>query len=143
MRLYKNIECFFSRLNLLILIQEVVPAHLATSPIPTESHMFWLGDDSEPTRVLDDPLDLEEPPEPPLASTGTAKKKKRRRKKHKGEPRREEPTPPASSSNSNNTSANNEEIFEMDLSSDEEAASSTRWIVALWFSYFCSHVRWV
>ncbi|XP_062850021.1 phosphatidate phosphatase LPIN2 [Trichomycterus rosablanca] len=125
MKLGDNGEAFFVQET--EVENEVVPAHLATSPIPTESHMFWLGGDCEPTQDFDkDTLDLEEPPEPPLASTSTAKKKKRRRKKHKGDPRREELTPPASTGTSTNTSANTEEIFEMDLSSDEEAASSTR-----------------
>ncbi|XP_066536586.1 phosphatidate phosphatase LPIN2 isoform X2 [Hoplias malabaricus] len=100
---------------------EVVPAHLATSPIPTESHMFWIGGECGPAQDQEDePQDPEEPPEPPVASTG--KKKKRRRKKHKGDPRREESTPPASVS----SSAPSEEIFEMDLSSDEETTPSSR-----------------
>lgn len=104
-------------------IQETVPAHLVTSPIPTESHMFWVGNDRGTSQGLDnDPLDLEEPPEPPVPSTGTAKKKKRRRKKHKMDPRREEMTPPASVG----ASANTDDIFEMDLSTDEEATPSTR-----------------
>lgn len=66
--------------------------------------------------------DLEEPPEPPVPSTGTAKKKKRRRRKHKVDPRREELTPPASVG----ASASADDIFEMDLSTDEEATASTR-----------------
>uniref|UniRef100_A0A8C1AXF7 phosphatidate phosphatase n=1 Tax=Cyprinus carpio carpio TaxID=630221 RepID=A0A8C1AXF7_CYPCA len=75
---------------------EIVPAHLATSPIPTESHLFWIGGDHRSSQNLDDdPLDPEDPPDPPVASTGAAKKKKKRRKKHKGDPRREELTPPA------------------------------------------------
>uniref|UniRef100_A0A8C1R522 phosphatidate phosphatase n=1 Tax=Cyprinus carpio TaxID=7962 RepID=A0A8C1R522_CYPCA len=75
---------------------EIVPAHLATSPIPTESHLFWITGDHRPSQNLgDDPLDPEDPPDPPVASTGAAKKKKKRRKKHKGDPRREELTPPA------------------------------------------------
>ncbi|XP_051557560.1 phosphatidate phosphatase LPIN2 isoform X2 [Myxocyprinus asiaticus] len=99
---------------------EIVPAHLATSPIPTESHLFWIGGDHRPSQNLDDdPLDPEDPPEPPISSTGTGKKKKRRRKKHKGDPRREELTPPVAVSST-------DDIFEMELSSDEEAASNTR-----------------
>ncbi|XP_051771583.1 phosphatidate phosphatase LPIN2 isoform X1 [Ctenopharyngodon idella] len=102
---------------------EIVPAHLATSPIPTESHLFWIGGDHRPSQNLDDdPLDPEDPPDPPVASTGAAKKKKKRRKKHKGDPRREELTPPAVISSTPST----EDIFEMDLSSDEDAASNTR-----------------
>ncbi|XDV27418.1 hypothetical protein PO909_030953 [Leuciscus waleckii] len=100
---------------------EIVPAHLATSPIPTESHLFWIGSDHRPSQNLDDdPLDPEDPPDPPVASTGGAKKKKKRRKKHKGDPRREELTPPAV------ISPSTEDIFEMELSSDEDAASNTR-----------------
>lgn len=102
---------------------EIVPAHLATSPIPTESHLFWIGGDHRSSQNLDDdPLDPEDPPDRPVASTGGAKKKKKRRKKHKGDPRREEFTPPAVISSTPST----DEIFEMDLSSDEDAASNTR-----------------
>uniref|UniRef100_A0A671MJU9 phosphatidate phosphatase n=1 Tax=Sinocyclocheilus anshuiensis TaxID=1608454 RepID=A0A671MJU9_9TELE len=103
---------------------EIVPAHLATSPIPTESHLFWIAGDHRPSQNLDDdddPLDPEDPPDPPVASTGAAKKKKKRRKKHKGDPRREELTPSAIFSSTPST----DDIFEMDLSSDEDAASNT------------------
>uniref|UniRef100_A0A8C1NXN0 phosphatidate phosphatase n=1 Tax=Cyprinus carpio TaxID=7962 RepID=A0A8C1NXN0_CYPCA len=103
---------------------EIVPAHLATSPIPTESHLFWIGGDHRSSQNLDDdPLDPEDPPDPPVASTGAAKKKKKRRKKHKGDPRREELTPPAVMSSTPST----DDIFEMDLSSDEDPASNTRY----------------
>uniref|UniRef100_A0A672Q2E1 phosphatidate phosphatase n=1 Tax=Sinocyclocheilus grahami TaxID=75366 RepID=A0A672Q2E1_SINGR len=96
---------------------EIVPAHLATSPIPTESHLFWIGGDHRSSQNLDDdPLDPEDPPDPPVASMGAAKKKKKRRKKHKGDPRREELTPPAIISSTPST----DDIFEMDLSSDED-----------------------
>uniref|UniRef100_A0A669DV96 phosphatidate phosphatase n=1 Tax=Oreochromis niloticus TaxID=8128 RepID=A0A669DV96_ORENI len=112
MKLGDNGEAFF--------VQEaeqqnqIVPAHLATSPIPTESHLFWISEVEHraPKDLEDDPADPEDPPEPPAPSTVATKKKKRRRKKHKGDPRREELTPPT---------VQNEEIFEMDLSSDEEA----------------------
>ncbi|KAL2097642.1 hypothetical protein ACEWY4_006849 [Coilia grayii] len=98
---------------------EIVPAHLATSPIPTEGHMFWIGEDrvSGPS-VEDEPQEADDPPEVPVSSTGSVKKKRRRRKKHKGDQRREELTPPASA-----PSVQPEEIFEMDLSSDEETAA--------------------
>uniref|UniRef100_A0AAY4AAU2 phosphatidate phosphatase n=1 Tax=Denticeps clupeoides TaxID=299321 RepID=A0AAY4AAU2_9TELE len=72
---------------------EIVPAHLATSPIPTESHLFWIGENRGAAKgVVSDPLDPEEPPEPLVSTStgGSVKKKKRRRKKHKGDPRREE-----------------------------------------------------
>uniref|UniRef100_A0A672Q040 phosphatidate phosphatase n=1 Tax=Sinocyclocheilus grahami TaxID=75366 RepID=A0A672Q040_SINGR len=102
---------------------EIVPAHLATSPIPTESHLFWIGGDHRSSQNLDDdPLDPEDPPDPPVASMGAAKKKKKRRKKHKGDPRREELTPPAIISSTPST----DDIFEMDLSSDEDPAYNTR-----------------
>ncbi|XP_034410474.1 phosphatidate phosphatase LPIN2 isoform X2 [Cyclopterus lumpus] len=135
MKLGDNGEAFFvqeaEQLN-------IVPAHLATSPIPTESHLFWMSEVEH--RALkdleDDPADPEDPPEPPAPSTMATKKKKKRRKKHKGDPRREELTPPMSVTTGNAIAANapaatpaamsssgqNEEIFEMDLSSDEEAA---------------------
>uniref|UniRef100_A0A8P4KRJ3 phosphatidate phosphatase n=1 Tax=Dicentrarchus labrax TaxID=13489 RepID=A0A8P4KRJ3_DICLA len=110
MKLGDNGEAFF--------VQEseqqnqIVPAHLATSPIPTESHLFWISEvEHRAAKDLeDDPADPEDPPEPPAPSTMATKKKKKRRKKHKGDPRRED-------------TGQNEEIFEMDLSSDEEVAS--------------------
>ncbi|XP_054479258.1 phosphatidate phosphatase LPIN2 isoform X2 [Anoplopoma fimbria] len=137
MKLGDNGEAFFvqeaEQLN-------IVPAHLATSPIPTESHMFWISEVEH--RALkdleDDPADPEDPPEPPAPSTVSTKKKKKRRKKHKGDPRREELTPPMAVTTGNAIAANapaattaaamsssgqNEEIFEMDMSSDEEAAA--------------------
>ncbi|XP_008285904.1 phosphatidate phosphatase LPIN2 isoform X2 [Stegastes partitus] len=136
MKLGDNGEAFFvqesEQLN-------IVPAHLATSPIPTESHLFWISEVEHraPKDLEDDPVDPEDPPEPPAPSTQATKKKKRRRKKHKGDPRREELTPPMSVTTGNAVAANtsaattaamsstgqNEEIFEMDLSSDEEAAA--------------------
>uniref|UniRef100_A0A8C4NW14 phosphatidate phosphatase n=1 Tax=Dicentrarchus labrax TaxID=13489 RepID=A0A8C4NW14_DICLA len=137
MKLGDNGEAFF--------VQEseqqnqIVPAHLATSPIPTESHLFWISEvEHRAAKDLeDDPADPEDPPEPPAPSTMATKKKKKRRKKHKGDPRREELTPPMSVTTGNTIAANapaattaamsstgqNEEIFEMDLSSDEEVAS--------------------
>ncbi|KAM6919309.1 phosphatidate phosphatase LPIN2 [Xenentodon cancila] len=131
MKLGDNGEAFFVQEAEL---QNIVPAHLATSPIPTESHLFWISDvENRPSKDLeDDSLEPEDPPEPPAPTTMTTKKKKRRRKKHKGDPRREELTPPVSITTSNavaTTSAamsgtgQNEEIFEMELSSDEEAAA--------------------
>ncbi|XP_069013831.1 phosphatidate phosphatase LPIN2 isoform X1 [Embiotoca jacksoni] len=137
MKLGDNGEAFFvqeaEQLN-------IVPAHLATSPIPTESHLFWISEVEHraPKDLEDDPIDPEDPPDPPAPSTMATKKKKKRRKKHKGDPRREELTPPMSVTTANALAANasaantaatmssigqNEEIFEMDLSSDEEAAA--------------------
>ncbi|XP_032386351.1 phosphatidate phosphatase LPIN2 isoform X4 [Etheostoma spectabile] len=137
MKLGDNGEAFFvqetEQLN------QIVPAHLATSPIPTESHLFWLSEVEHraPKSLEDDLTDPEDPPELPSPNTMSTKKKKRRKKKHKGDPRREELTPPMSVMSGNAIAANapvattaaisntgqNEEIFEMDLSSDEEAAA--------------------
>ncbi|XP_030258492.1 phosphatidate phosphatase LPIN2 isoform X4 [Sparus aurata] len=136
MKLGDNGEAFFVQES--EQLNQIVPAHLATSPIPTESHLFWMSEvEHRAAKDLeDDPVDPEDTPEPPAPSTTATKKKKRRRKKHKGDPRREELTPPMSVSTGNAIAANapaattaaisgngqNEEIFEMDLSSDEEAA---------------------
>ncbi|XP_054620196.1 phosphatidate phosphatase LPIN2 isoform X2 [Dunckerocampus dactyliophorus] len=127
MKLGDNGEAFFvqeaEQLNL-------VPAHLATSPIPTDSNLFWISEAEHR------PVDPEDRPETPAPTSMATKKKKRRRKKHKGDPRREELTPPMAVTAANANAANtpvaavttsastlgqNEEIFEMDLSSDEEA----------------------
>ncbi|XP_041103780.1 phosphatidate phosphatase LPIN2-like [Polyodon spathula] len=93
---------------------EIVPAHLATSPIPTEVQMFWNLDPNEPKgvedRVAQGPVAAD--PESVVHSMGLVRKKKRRRKKHKADNRKEE-QPPCPGS---------EEIFEMDMSSDEEQA---------------------
>uniref|UniRef100_A0A8C9TJ67 phosphatidate phosphatase n=1 Tax=Scleropages formosus TaxID=113540 RepID=A0A8C9TJ67_SCLFO len=75
---------------------EIVPAHLATSPIPTEEPAFWPGSAAP-------------------GSTQPAKKKKRRKRKHKGDPRKEEQA---------SMGGGVEEIFEMDLSSDEEGGKT-------------------
>uniref|UniRef100_A0AAV2JS39 phosphatidate phosphatase n=2 Tax=Knipowitschia caucasica TaxID=637954 RepID=A0AAV2JS39_KNICA len=108
--------------------QNAIPAHLATSPIPTESHLFWISEVEQrtPKDLEDDQGDPDDPPEPSTSSTVSTKKKRRRRKKHKGDPRREELTPPMSAANANATNnstaatSTNEEIFEMELSSDED-----------------------
>uniref|UniRef100_A0A3Q1H0A9 phosphatidate phosphatase n=1 Tax=Anabas testudineus TaxID=64144 RepID=A0A3Q1H0A9_ANATE len=122
MKLGDNGEAFF--------VQEaeqqnqIVPAHLATSPIPTDSHLFWISEVEHraPKGREDDPADPDDPPAP-APSTMTTKKKKRRKKKHKGDPRREELTPPMSVTTTNAVAANTPEIFEMDLSSDEDGAT--------------------
>uniref|UniRef100_A0A3Q1ILB2 phosphatidate phosphatase n=2 Tax=Anabas testudineus TaxID=64144 RepID=A0A3Q1ILB2_ANATE len=85
---------------------EVVPAHLVTSPIPTEEALFrsreprcgGSADSGQPVS----PEDLQ-----PCSNTAS-KKKKRRRRKHKAEPRKEEQT----------SAAGETELCE--LSSDEE-----------------------
>lgn len=128
---------WFKRLLISCLtLKQLVPAHLATSPIPTESHLFWISEvEQRAANIEDDVADPDDPPEP--LNTLATKKKKRRRKKHKGDPRREELTPPisvpsasaAAASTSLIGSGQNEEIFEMDLSSDEEAAAHvSRWV---------------
>uniref|UniRef100_A0AAQ5XZV7 phosphatidate phosphatase n=1 Tax=Amphiprion ocellaris TaxID=80972 RepID=A0AAQ5XZV7_AMPOC len=129
MKLGDNGEAFFvqeaEQLN------QIVPAHLATSPIPTESHLFWISEVEHraPKDLEDDPVDPEDPPEPPAPSTQATKKKKRRRKKHKGDPRREELTPPMS-------------IFEMDMSSDEEAAAHvSRQVVPIIIVTYISNIQ--
>ncbi|XP_037132475.1 phosphatidate phosphatase LPIN2 isoform X3 [Syngnathus acus] len=126
MKLGDNGEAFF--------VQEteqenqIVPAHLATSPIPTESHLFWISEvEHRSSKDLqdDDPADREYPPDPPPPATVSTKKKKKRRKKHKGDPRREELTPPTSVTPAAATTpaaTATEEMFEMDLSSDEDAS---------------------
>ncbi|CAL8344239.1 unnamed protein product [Merluccius merluccius] len=141
MKLGDNGEAFFvqetEQLN------QIVPAHLATSPIPTEGHLFWISEVERrgaQQHLGADPADTEVAPEPhhPTSTSGTTKKKKRRRKKHKGDPRREELTPPMAHVAANMPAANvaaapaattssgqTEEIFEMDLSSDEETAIVT------------------
>lgn len=97
--------------------------------------MFWISEVEQRTaKIEDDVADPDDPPEP--LSTLATKKKKRRRKKHKGDPRREELTPPisvppagAAAASTSSVTGQNEEIFEMDLSSDEEAATHvSRWV---------------
>lgn len=137
MKLGDNGEAFFvqetEQLN-------IVPAHLATSPIPTDGHMFWI---TEVEHMVSQDLEYHPiDPEPPALSTVGIKKKKKRRKKHKGDPRREELTPPMAHNTANPNAANTptattttttagatggtgqiENIFELELSSDEEATA--------------------
>ncbi|MBN3315660.1 LPIN2 phosphatase, partial [Atractosteus spatula] len=98
---------------------EVVPAHLATSPIPTEEQVFWNLENRLASSGKEDRLQSSEntmkslDPDSPMLNTGSVKKKKRRRKKHKTDVRKEEQSPAPGS----------EEVFEMDRSSDEEQLS--------------------
>uniref|UniRef100_A0A673ZBZ8 phosphatidate phosphatase n=1 Tax=Salmo trutta TaxID=8032 RepID=A0A673ZBZ8_SALTR len=97
---------------------EIVPAHLVTSPIPTEEAL-WRGRESRaggsglegglqpPQGCSEDPASSSAPLLPP--STTAGKKKKRRRRKHKADPRKEEQQTPT---------ACGEEVCE--LSSDDE-----------------------
>ncbi|GLD57585.1 phosphatidate phosphatase LPIN2-like isoform X1 [Lates japonicus] len=88
MKLGDNGEAFF--------VQEseqqnqIVPAHLATSPIPTESHLFWISEVEHraPKDLEDDPADPEDPPEPPAPSTVATKKEEEAEEAHKGDPKR-------------------------------------------------------
>ncbi|KAJ8279800.1 hypothetical protein COCON_G00068660 [Conger conger] len=99
MKLGDNGEAFFVQET--VEQNEIVPAHLATSPIPTEEQVFW-GRELGPAPGLEG---------------ASVKKKKRRKKKHKADPRREEQTPAGGGS---------EEIFEMEMSSDEDRAAHAR-----------------
>uniref|UniRef100_A0A8C7T7R5 phosphatidate phosphatase n=1 Tax=Oncorhynchus mykiss TaxID=8022 RepID=A0A8C7T7R5_ONCMY len=86
---------------------EIVPAHLVTSPIPTEEAL-WRGRESRPPQgCSEDPASSSATLPPP--STTAGKKKKRRRRKHKADPRKEEQQTPT---------ACGEEVCE--LSSDDE-----------------------
>ncbi|XP_033494025.2 phosphatidate phosphatase LPIN2-like [Epinephelus lanceolatus] len=92
---------------------EIVPAHLVTSPIPTEEALLWSrdprcgGSAAENTQPLS-PEDSASGNLPPCFSTA-GKKKRRRRRKHKAEPRKEEQSTPAGG-----------ELELCELSSDEE-----------------------
>lgn len=66
--------------------QESIPAHLVTSPIPTEDPGFW-GRDS---RVLGS--GVEGGPAEEGTGTSGVKKRRKRRKKPKVDPRKEETT---------------------------------------------------
>uniref|UniRef100_A0A3P8NBT9 phosphatidate phosphatase n=1 Tax=Astatotilapia calliptera TaxID=8154 RepID=A0A3P8NBT9_ASTCA len=93
---------------------EIVPAHLVTSPIPTEEPLFRSRESrcGGTTAETSQPLSLEEPVSVNLhpCSNSAGKKKKRRRRKHKAEPRKEEQT----------TASAAGELELCDLSSDEE-----------------------
>ncbi|XP_077208787.1 phosphatidate phosphatase LPIN2 [Paroedura picta] len=94
---------------------EKVPAHLATSPIPTEDQFFKDSDahllkSSENIRKMqnsDIPQIVETEP---IFSSGSVKKKKRRKRKCKQDARKEDLI----------SSPGTEEIFEMEISSDDE-----------------------
>ncbi|KAM4718315.1 phosphatidate phosphatase LPIN2-like isoform 2-T2 [Anableps anableps] len=74
---------------------EIIPAHLVTSPIPTEEVLIR----SREARCVGSaetcqPLVVPEPDSanPQLCSSSSGRKKRRRRRKHKAEPRKEEQT---------------------------------------------------
>uniref|UniRef100_A0A8C8DTD1 phosphatidate phosphatase n=1 Tax=Oryzias sinensis TaxID=183150 RepID=A0A8C8DTD1_9TELE len=93
MKLGDNGEAFF--------VQEteqntIVPAHLATSPIPTEEALIRSRDSrcERSSAGIGQPNDPADPAsgEVHVCSSTTGKKKKRRRRKHKTDPRKEEQT---------------------------------------------------
>uniref|UniRef100_A0A3P9KJ25 phosphatidate phosphatase n=1 Tax=Oryzias latipes TaxID=8090 RepID=A0A3P9KJ25_ORYLA len=75
---------------------EIVPAHLATSPIPTEEALIRSRDSrcERSSAGMGQPNDPADPASGDLhvCSGTTGKKKKRRRRKHKTDPRKEEQT---------------------------------------------------
>ncbi|XP_028288748.1 phosphatidate phosphatase LPIN2-like isoform X2 [Parambassis ranga] len=91
---------------------EIVPAHLVTSPIPTEEALFR-SRESRATVETSQPLGSDDPSPGnlPVCSNTAGKKKKRRRRKHKAEPRKEEQT---------TTTPAGGELELCELSSDEE-----------------------
>ncbi|XP_059183244.1 phosphatidate phosphatase LPIN2-like [Centropristis striata] len=117
MKLGDNGEAFFvqetEQLN------EIVPAHLVTSPIPTEEALFRsreprCGGENGPPLSPEDSGNLQP------CSNSAGKKKRRRRRKHKAEPRKEEQSTPAGAE---------QELCE--LSSDEEHNSHSGWATSL------------
>uniref|UniRef100_A0A4W6CDU6 phosphatidate phosphatase n=1 Tax=Lates calcarifer TaxID=8187 RepID=A0A4W6CDU6_LATCA len=94
MKLGDNGEAFFVRET--EQHNEIIPAHLVTSPIPTEEVLFR----SREPRCVGSAAETGPPLSPEDAASGNTqlcsnsagKKKKRRRKKHKAEPRKEEQT---------------------------------------------------
>ncbi|XP_024136227.1 phosphatidate phosphatase LPIN2 [Oryzias melastigma] len=73
---------------------EIVPAHLATSPIPTEEALIRTRESrcERSSAGIGQPVDPADPASGDLhvCSGSTGKKKKRRRRKHKTDPRKEE-----------------------------------------------------
>ncbi|XP_063155217.1 phosphatidate phosphatase LPIN2 isoform X2 [Candoia aspera] len=113
MKLGDNGEAFF--------VQETeekfenVPAHLATSPIPTEDQFFKENDDNLMKSGESKKIGLSsEVPQiveaEPFFSTGSVKKKKRRKRKYKQDVKKEDQF----------SSLGTQEIFEMEISSDDD-----------------------
>ncbi|XP_029313594.1 phosphatidate phosphatase LPIN2-like isoform X2 [Cottoperca gobio] len=111
MKLGDNGESFFVRET--EQHNEIVPAHLVTSPIPTEEALFRSREPrcGGPAAENSQPLGPEDSASGNLqpCSNTAGKKKRRRRRKHKAEPRKEEQTTPAGG-----------EVELCELSSDEE-----------------------
>ncbi|XP_062836538.1 phosphatidate phosphatase LPIN2 isoform X2 [Anolis carolinensis] len=94
---------------------EEVPAHLATSPIPTEAQFFKDSDDYLLKSGTNDRMcpsqDISQMEESePHFSSGSVKKKKRRKRKCKQDAKKEDHI----------FSPGMEEVFEMEISSDDE-----------------------
>lgn len=91
--IYRSISLF---IDVYFLKQEIVPAHLATSPIPTEESLIRSRDSrcERSSAGIGQPNDTADPASGDLhvCSGTTGKKKKRRRRKHKTDPRKEEQT---------------------------------------------------
>nr|XP_046226936.1 phosphatidate phosphatase LPIN2-like isoform X2 [Scatophagus argus] len=122
MKLGDNGEAFFVQET--EQYNEVVPAHLVTSPIPTEEALFR----SREPRCGGSLADNSQPPSSEVPTSGNlqtcpstaGKKRKRRRRKHKAEPRKEEQTTPAGG-----------ELELYELSSDEEHNTNSGWASSL------------
>ena len=126
MKMKKNLMLIFSCLLVEInycismynfLTQEIVPAHLVTSPIPTEGVLFRSREPRCGGSVVETSTTLS-PEDPATGNTQTCsssagKKKKRRRRKHKAELRKEEQA----------TSPAGGELELCELSSDEEPSA--------------------
>ncbi|XP_034427772.1 phosphatidate phosphatase LPIN2-like isoform X1 [Hippoglossus hippoglossus] len=107
MKLGDNGEAFFVQEH-----NDIVPAHLVTSPIPTEELQFRSREPRCGGSAAEIGLSPEDPASgniQPCSSSG-GKKKKRRRRKHKAEPRKEEQAATAAGG----------ELELCELSSDEE-----------------------
>ncbi|XP_057680997.1 phosphatidate phosphatase LPIN2-like isoform X3 [Corythoichthys intestinalis] len=110
MKLGDNGEAFF--VQEMEQLDETVPAHLATSPIPTDDAIIKK---QEPECRQSHPLKA-----PEEGSIAGGKKRKRRRRKHKAEPRKEEQSQSVGG-----------ELELPGLSSDEEMTSHSMWVSSM------------
>ncbi|XP_034069850.1 phosphatidate phosphatase LPIN2-like isoform X1 [Gymnodraco acuticeps] len=92
MKLGDNGEAFFVRET--EQHNEIVPAHLVTSPIPSEEHLLRSREPRCENILPLSPEDSTSGNLQPCTNT-TGKKKRKRRRKHKAEPRKEEQSTPA------------------------------------------------
>ncbi|KAM3928749.1 phosphatidate phosphatase LPIN2 isoform 2-T2 [Leptodactylus fuscus] len=88
---------------------EEVPAYLATSPIPTDTH-FFKNVHSHVPNSAEDLKASSHAPESENVTTGSVKKKKRKRRRIKHDKKEDVPAP-----------SGPEEIFEIEISTDEES----------------------